>query len=294
MSTDATSATSALRPPPPRGAGAGTEVRAGYDPAFLGVDVPAPAPGPAVRADVARTVAGGTVVDHVHFSLQMSASRRFALWVGWNVDGGSLQALSRRGLAFVPDPQVAGDGQVGDELYAGNRLDRGHLARRADLLWGSRAAAERANRDSFLFTNITPQLDDFNQSAKHGVWGRLEDAVFADVDVDDLRVSVFGGPVFAADDRSYRGVLLPREYWKVIAFREGGTLRARAFLLTQALDRFEVLELDEFRVFQVAVGELEARTGLVFPDVLRAADTLALPEATADRAPLDRLADIRW
>ena len=68
-------------------------------------------------------------------------------------------------------------------------------------------------------------MDDFNQSAKDGVWGRLEDAVFADVDVEDLKVSVFGGPVFADDDRVYRGVQLPREYWKVIAFGEAGPAR---------------------------------------------------------------------
>lgn len=272
----------------------GPEVRVGYDPAFLGSEISAPVPGPAVVADVTPTVDGGTVVHHTHFSLQMSGSRRLALWVGWNIDGSTLQTLSRRGLDFVADPQVPGAAQVGDALYRGNRLDRGHVARRADLLWGSRSVAEQANRDSFFFTNIAPQLDDFNQSAQDGVWGRLEDAVFADVDVEDLRVSVFGGPVFAGDDRIYRGVRLPREYWKVIAFREAGVLRARAFLLTQGLDHLEALELDEFRVFQVGVPDVEARTGLLFPDVLRAADHLPLPESVGACEPLGSAADIRW
>jgi endonuclease G len=270
------------------------DVHRGYDPAFLGVEVPVPEPVDGVLADVAPTAGGGPLVQHVHFSLQMSSSRRFALWVAWNIDGGSLRALSRRGHGFAKDPQIAAAAQVGDELYAGNRLDRGHIARRADLLWGSPAEAEQANRDSFLFTNIAPQLDDFNQSRQDGVWGRLEDAVFADVDVEDLHVSLFGGPVFAADDRTYRGVRLPREYWKVIAFREAGVLRARAFLLTQAVDRMELLDLDEFRVFQLAVGEVAARTGLRFPDVLHAADAGALPALAATRAPLGSPADIRW
>jgi endonuclease G, mitochondrial len=266
----------------------------GYDPSFLGVPVPAPVPGATVLPDVARTVDGDLVVEHVHFSLQMSASRRFALWVAWNIDGGALKALSRKGQRFVRDPQVAEHLQVGDELYAGNRIDRGHLARRADLVWGSLPVAERANRDSFCFTNIAPQMDDFNQSARDGVWGRLEDAVFADVDVEDLKVSVFGGPAFAADDRVYRGVQLPREYWKVIAFREAGVLQARAFLMTQALDQLEVLDLDEFRVFQVTVPEIEARTGLRFPDVVRAADTFVLPGLVGERQPLGSVDDISW
>jgi endonuclease G len=267
----------------------------GYDRDFLGESIDVPALGASIVDDVAPTADGTSIVRHTHFSLQVKASRRFALWVAWNIDGGALKSLSRKGIKFVKDPQVPEDLQIGDELYAGNDLDRGHLARRADLLWGPLPVATRANIDSFFFTNITPQMDDFNQSARDGVWGRLEDAVFADVDVEDLRVSVFGGPVFQDDDREYRGVRLPREYWKVLAFREDGRLKARAFLLTQNLDQLEALELDEFRAFQLSLAQLEERTGLVFPDVLRSAEaTLPVPEERDRRVPLTGTDDIRW
>jgi endonuclease G len=256
----------------------------GYNPEFLvdRVDVPRPA-----------EPSDAPIVAHTHFSLQMNPARRFASWVAWNIDGGSLKALSRKRINFVLDPQVPHAHQVGDELYRGNDLDRGHLARRADLLWGDLAEATRANVDSFFFTNITPQMNDFNQSARAGVWGQLEDAVFADVEVEDLRVSVFGGPVFQADDRRYRGVQLPREYWKVLAFREQGALRARGFLLTQNIDQLEALELDEFRVFQLPLTRLEDRTGLRFADAVRAADAADL-EAVPQPQPLVRVSDIRW
>ena len=137
-------------------------------------------------------------------------------------------------------------------------------------------------------------MNDFNQSTKGGLWGELEDAVFADVDVDDLKVSAFGGPVFQDGDRTYRGVALPREYWKVLAFRDGGEPKARAFLLTQNLDQLEILELDEFRVYQVTIKEIEERTQLRFSERLRAADVKAGPEAIDDRRPLASLGDIRW
>jgi endonuclease G len=279
-----------LRPP----AAEEIEVVGGYDSQFLGTRIGVPELGAAIRHDVARTADGDTVVEHTHFSLQMSASRRFAFWVAWNIDGGAFKALSRNGIKFVKDPQVAEDEQVGDELYAHNDLDRGHLARRADLVWGALPVAKKANTDSFYFTNITPQMDDFNQSTRNGVWGRLEDAVFADVDVEDLKISVFGGPVFQADDRVYRGVQLPREYWKVLAFRDGGGLKARAFLLTQNLNQLEALDLDEFRVFQMSLTEIEERTGLRFPDVLRASDDLAVPEELGKRDPLGGIHDIQW
>ena len=103
------------------------------------------------------------------------------------------------------DTRLPAGFQTGDELYEDNRLDRGHVARRADLLWGGLAEAKRANVDSFFFTDITPQMDNFNQSSMGGLWGRLEDAMFEDVDIDDLKVSVFAGPVFRDDDRMFRG-----------------------------------------------------------------------------------------
>jgi endonuclease G len=266
----------------------------GYDRDFLGERVDVPTLSAALRADVAITADGRDVVPYTHFSLQMKASRRFAYWVAWNIDGGALKALSRKGIKFVMDPRLPEEAQVGDELYVDNDLDRGHLARRADLLWGPLAVATKANVDSFFFTNITPQMDDFNQSARNGVWGRLEDAVFADADVEDLKVSVFGGPVFQDEDRLYREIRLPREFWKVLAFREGGRLKARAFLLTQDLDQLEALDLDEFRVFQISLPELEARTGLRFPTALRDSDIPAALEAVDRRSPLADTDEIQW
>jgi endonuclease G len=189
--------------------------------------------------------------------------------------------------------------QVTDKLYAGNRLDRGHLARRADLCWGSDAEARQANRESFYFTNITPQLENFNQSTQGGIWGKLEDALFAQVDVQDLRVSVFGGPVFYEADRTYRGVQIPREFYKVLAYVESGKLRARAFLLTQDLDGLEAIDLEQFRVYQVTLGEVESRCEFRFPEVLKRADNFAkhlarLSVAAAPRPYLTALSDILW
>jgi endonuclease G len=242
---------------------------------------------------------GSEVIHYTHFSLSLNKARQFAFWVGWNVDGGRLRKVSRKGIPFVFDPRIGEEFQAGDELYAGNRLDRGHIARRADLTWGGLAEAKKANKDSFFFTNIAPQMDDFNQSGLGGIWGELEDAVFTEVDVEDLRVSLFGGPVFREDDRVFREVKIPREFWKVIIFVENGKLKAKGFLLTQSLDQLEALDLTEFKVFQVALTELEARCGLTFPAALKAADSIGerlarRPEAMAERRPIHSLAEVDW
>jgi endonuclease G, mitochondrial len=269
----------------------------GYDPGFLpgeNAAVPTPGASDAVEADYARTRSGETVRHYTHYSLAMSASRRFARWVAWNVDGSALTKLSRKGIRFVFDDAYDENQQVGDELYADNRLDRGHIARRADLLWGSEEEARQANVDSFFFTNITPQLDKFNQESKHGLWGELEDAIFADVDVDELRVSLIGGPIFKDNDLPYRDILVPRSFFKAIAYVETGNLRVKAFVLTQddLEQNLEALGLEEFKVFQIPMSDLQTATGLTFGDLighdtLEAGPAEALPSARRIRTADD-------
>lgn len=268
---------------------------AGYAPGFLSVPVPTPSLHPSIK-DTAVRIDGSEVIPYTHFSLALSRPRRFAIWVAWNIDGGALKALNRKGIDFVKDPRVPAGDQVDNALYKGaaNRLDRGHIARRADLCWGPLPEAQKANHDSFFYTNITPQMDDFNQSKRNGLWGRLEDAVFADVDVEDLKVSVFGGPVFQDDDREFRGVRIPRAFWKIIVFSEQGTFKAKAFLLAQNLVLPESLELDEFRVFQVKVAEIQKQAHIRFPTVMTDADTFVVPESLEERQPLESLGDIDW
>lgn len=260
-----------------------TPLAAGFDPGFLAgytIDLPKPVTND-VKNDLAATTAGAFVRHYTHFSLAMSTARRFAHWVAWNIDGNSMKMLPRTGLNFVIDPEYANAEQTGDELYAKNRLDRGHIARRADLTWGNDAEANQGNVDSFFFTNITPQLDDFNQSGKSGLWGELENAIYAGVKLDNLRASLIGGPIFKATDYSYKGSLVPRSFYKIVAYTEAGVLKAKAFVLTQddLEAKLESLGLEEFKVYQVHIADVTAATGLGFGNLAGADIMPATPEA---------------
>jgi endonuclease G len=196
-------------------------------------------------------------------------SSKFARWVAWNIDGTSTKRLSRNGIPFIKDPDVPTEYQVGNELYVNNDLDRGHIARRQDLLWGSMEDARRANVDSFFYTNMTPQHKAFNQSGSGGIWGSLENAIYEDPEVYELRLSLLGGPVLRDDDREYRGVKVPKDFWKVIYFRESedGPLRVKAYMLTQRdlLNDLEALELPEFQVYEVSLQDLSGHINLQLP-----------------------------
>jgi endonuclease G len=237
-----------------------------FDPEFLGVTVDPPVAVGDVVADV-LDVDGTTQWDYTHFSLAMSASRRLARWVAWNIDGLTLFPGDSipRADDFRLDPRLPESAQTGEEVYAGNDLDRGHLARRSDLLWGSLEEAQIANADSFFFTNIAPQMNDFNQSGLDGVWGLLEDAVLEAAGLERRRLTLFGGPVLTDDDVVHRDVLVPGAYWKVIAYVLDGTLSARCFLLAQDVDPLRLsVTLDDFSTFEVSLGDLEALLSLTF------------------------------
>jgi endonuclease G len=244
-------------------AAAGQAATRGYDPDFLEHPVPVPQLSDAHREDAVE-VDGDVLVPYTHFSLVQSQGRRFARFVAWNIDGGRMLRLDRSGIDFREDRRVPSESQAGEDLYARNDLDRGHIARRADLVWGERAEAQRANEDSFFFTNIAPQMDVFNQSGRGGVWGELENSLFEQAQVQDLRVSVVGGPIFTDSDREYRGFRIPRAFFKAVYYVSDGELQVRSFILAQDLDSLESLDLREFETHRVSLDELSECTGLTF------------------------------
>jgi endonuclease G len=263
---------------------------AGYDPDFLGIRIDVAGVPASKKADVVR-FDSSDLIPYTHFSVCLSASRRFAHFVAWNIDGERLKAYGRKGLDFKLDPRIDAELQVDNDLYVSNKLDRGHIARRADLVWGPKAEAQRANRDSFYFTNIAPQHIAFNQSDAGGLWGELEDAIFEDLSVERARLSLMGGPIFKKNDPVYRGVRIPRSFWKLIAFvdAEDQTLKVKAYVLTQddLLHDIEAFELDPFRMYQVSLKELAELAKLDFSH-LAAHDTLEPEELTPEGQPARR------
>jgi len=235
--------------------------RAGYDPAHLpdfAVALPSTA---GVRSDV-RAVPGRDDgrLDYTHFSLVLSASRRLALFTAANLDGAQSVSVSRGCDPWALDGRLPAAAQVGEELYADNDFDRGHLVRREDPNWGADAAT--ANSDTFHFTNCAPQLSAYNQQT----WLGLEDLVLGNTRRQRERASVFTGPVFRADDPVYRGVAIPLAYWKVIAFvHDDGTPSATAYMIDHDvdLDRVELM-FGPYKTYQRSVAAVERATGLDF------------------------------
>jgi endonuclease G, mitochondrial len=62
------------------------------------------------------------------------------------------------------------------------------------------------------------------------LWGNLEDHVASQGKKNKRKLCVFNGPVFRSTDQKYRGVQIPREFWKVV-FTNDASERAAAALV---------------------------------------------------------------
>ncbi len=171
--------------------------------------------------------------------------------------------------------------------------------RRNDPVWGEPEVAARANDATFHFTNAAPQASDFNQG--HELWVGLEDHVLEHARAHQLKLSVFTGPVLAADDPPYRGIRIPLRFWKVAAWSTGeaNELAAAGFVLDQsalidaATDRARIVPpLGGFRTFQAPIADIGAISGVDF-GLLVGADVFTPREAVVSERPWQELTDPR-
>lgn len=269
------------------------DTRPGYDPNFLGFPVPLPKLTNSIRP-LAVEIPGADgpkkyELKYYHYSVIMNGKRRLAFVSAVNFDANAKFKHKREtgGDKWFIDPRIK-EFQAGEQLYAGNPLDRGHLTRRADAAWGTtKGEAKLANDDTFHFSNCSPQHEIFNQPTKANkkgllLWGNIEEHIAEQARVNKKKLCVFNGPVFRANDRKYRGIQLPKEFWKIVVFeKDDEKPSALAFLLSQA-SLVKDLPEEEFEVgpyepFQVRVREIETKTKLDL-DKLRTFDPLEAEE----------------
>ncbi|MGH3753724.1 MAG: DNA/RNA non-specific endonuclease [Pseudonocardiaceae bacterium] len=245
------------------------EGRTGYDPDFLEVPVPLPALTDEQRRNAAKNADAGTegdptVLPYTHFSVVMNRRRQLAYYTVVNIDGAQSADLPRGRDRWYFDSRIAESEQIGEALYRRNALDRGHLVRRLDPVWGP--DRERANDDSFHFTNCSPQHERFNQG--QDTWQGLENYILENADVQERKVTVFTGPVMDEQDPIYKGVRLPLAFWKILAYcKPEKTLAAAAYILEQGELIQDMLRFEaafNAGTYRVELAHLKDRTGLNF------------------------------
>jgi endonuclease G len=166
--------------------------RPGYDPHFLGIDVPLPTVDKERYGELYsgadyleyyegyRNVPKLDTVDPLepvilpyhHYSLVLNKKYHMCQWTASNCDYRALERQDQRRRAELGgenwrfDPRVPERYQLGNSDVYGpaKRIDRGHIVRREDNAWGQQGLpTDYANADTYHWTNCTPQHEAFNQ-----------------------------------------------------------------------------------------------------------------------------------
>lgn len=286
--------------------------RSGYDPEFLSKAVAVPSIPAKLLAQCAvpkglRRSTANVVLRYHHFSLAIRADRRMPLFTIVNIDGRRLRKINRQTgeveavETWYTDPRLRPEQQLDQDVFERQKprlFDRGHMVRRLDPAWGSPAVAKQAADDTFHFANCCPQISAFNQH----LWATIENYALDNAGAEKRQITVITGPVFGGNDPLYRGVNVPRQFWKIVVrvSAEDGDLRATAFMADQnaALDAAfgsdteAFTDIDKVVMFQKSVADIERLSGLSF-GVLRDHDTMTVGlEAVAP--PLGSLDEVGW
>lgn len=311
--------------------------RAGYDPKFLGSNITVPLP--KVKSSQSKNVLkiSGTKSELKYwtYSVVMNKPRRLAFFSAANVDpskwkgnrdaDGDTWFRDTRVQALDPKLQVGAEFYKKQKTFEADRsktpFDQGHLSSRNDVQWGdTEDLAKRNGDDSYHYTNCAPQHWAFNENRKiSGLWNRLE--VYAATKLSNGgKLCIINGPIFDAPlctpgpdgrlqlnvngkrvaDKTFGGVKIPKQFFKLAAYRDGSDLKAAAFIVTQEdllatttrLHELSVLSDAEIRLYHVKVSSLEKLTGLDFGPLADAADTHEMAVATDDAAPIENADDL--
>lgn len=195
--------------------------------------------------------ASGQVIHHTYYSLSYNERNEQAEWVAYLMDRTMLNVPNLpRYHRFDPDYKVQTRSAFHRD-YNSSGYTRGHLAPAGDMAFDTVAM-----RESFLMSNISPQLRAFN----NGIWKELEENI-RDWTYKAERLYIITGPVFYGGRKTIgreNKIAVPDAFFKVLLDYTDPEKKAIAFILPHELSDKRLQD------FMVSIDEVERATGIDF------------------------------
>lgn len=205
---------------------------------------------------------GKTVVN---YSMEYSNAHKGPWWVAFTFDSETNKKNTKRTDAWAPDVMV-------DEAYRTTSTDyqspynRGHLCASADRVY-----SKEANQQTFYYSNMSPQLIEFNS----GIWNNMENSVRTYADALGAKDTLYvakGGSLNEDQIKEYTGnhVAVPCFYYMVMVLLKNGKYQGMAYWVNQF--SYSSSNPGDYRT---TIDEVERQTGIDFfpnlPDSIEAA-----------------------
>ncbi len=208
-----------------------------------------------------KLLPGDELVKHAAYTLSFVPKYKQARWVAHIITPDIINGTVSRTNDFRFDSSIRNGSSEeadfflksesnGKIIYDGFGYDRGHLAPSADFRWSQRALSE-----SYFYSNMSPQLPDFNR----GGWGDLEDALRSYMYGNkNTLLYIVTGPVFSNDmkqiSRGKNKIPIPDYFFK--AAIDPKSKKAIGFIMPNAVIT------QPLSTFAVSIDSIEKVTGL--------------------------------
>ena len=189
------------------------------------------------------------IIEYTQFTLSYNEQHEQADWVAYELTGEEVAMKLPRCNCFKSDTNVITESSSTED-YKLSGYDKGHLSPAAD-----NNMTDTANRESFLMSNMSPQLPKFNR----GIWKSLERWVRKKA-TEHKSVYVVTGPVFINNLGAIgeNNVTIPGYYYKVLLRMNNSKIRTIAFLIPQQYTTSDIKD------YIVTVNRIETITGIDF------------------------------
>lgn len=221
----------------------------------------------------------------MNLAIEWNAAMRHSSWVAFSFDSTTSQDNVKRGDAWGWDPLIPVElGKVIEDDHKSDGYDKGHLCASEDRVY-----CKEANDQTFLYSNISPQIGSFNQKywakleALIQKWGRsTQQGVYDKVyvakggTINKLLKDWTGKqkandglyPTADADGKSNpkskNGLVVPAYYYMAILAEKDGKFQAIGFLVPHSEDLPAKPTTADLQAYTCSIAHLEEQTGIDF------------------------------
>lgn len=194
-----------------------------------------------VKQSVTKICREGYVLEHDN-------NAKIPVWVSYTLNPTKIMGCFPRADKYAADKSLKNPSTPKD--YAKSNYDTGHIANAEDMRWSL-----QAQEDSFILSNMTPQLAGFNR----GIWKKLEDQIRNWVMARKTTVLIYAGPIYDRKQDPTIGrsmVTVPSAFYKIVV--DTKTKEVMTFLFPHESSS------DDLETFMTSIAEVQKETGIIF------------------------------
>lgn len=214
----------------------------------------------------------------LNYALEWNAAKRHANWVAFSFDKTTSADEVSRTDAWAVDEELPEEMRTEEADHKSDGFDKGHLCASEDRVY-----TKEANEQTFYYSNMSPQLNDFNGGFWRGLeeqvqtWGRSTasgtyDKVYVAKGgtLNELLSNFQGTPVPGGtpttDENGFtiHGLACPAFYFMAVLTEKGNDFHAIAFLIPHQEGLIRNPKAEDLQKYVIPVDELERKTGIDF------------------------------